>query len=192
MLQTGRSLWLEGGPRIRGAWSVPGDPQRNSLVIVLRRAGGKSGRGPAPSPYLDLVLIKICFITWKLALHSTKSFARFGGESREWVSWHRNCLLKQRSHNCRYNIGLENDRVGKETVLSGMNLFIYLYVAYFTTWGVKLSWSDSLMKYNSRPWEDSPWKFDSEAIRSYFPMEYPCAVLWHISGDCLKLFFCNT
>lgn len=41
MLQTGRSLWLEGGHRIRGAWSVCSDPQRNSLVIVLRELEGK-------------------------------------------------------------------------------------------------------------------------------------------------------
>lgn len=35
MLQTGRSLRLEGGTG-SGTWSVPSDPQRNSLVIVFK------------------------------------------------------------------------------------------------------------------------------------------------------------
>lgn len=37
----------------------------------VARAGGKGGRGPTPSLYLDLRLIRICFITWKITLHGT-------------------------------------------------------------------------------------------------------------------------
>lgn len=56
-------------PQDQGGLKCTPWSQRNSLVIVLRRAGGKGGRGPAPSPYLDPILIKICFITWKITLY---------------------------------------------------------------------------------------------------------------------------
>lgn len=48
MLQTGRSLWLEGGHRIRGALSILSDPQRNSLGIVLRELEGKVAEVQGP------------------------------------------------------------------------------------------------------------------------------------------------
>ena len=37
----------------------------------VKRAGGKGGRGPGPSPYLDCILIRIGSVTWKITLHGT-------------------------------------------------------------------------------------------------------------------------
>ena len=85
MLQTGRSLWLEGGHRNRVAWSILSDPQRNSLVIVLRELEGKVAEIQVP--------VHIWIVYWLESAsslgkplsveHWSLSFARLWGESRE-------------------------------------------------------------------------------------------------------------
>ena len=37
----------------------------------VKTDGGKGGRDPGPSTYLDCILIRICFITWKTTLRGT-------------------------------------------------------------------------------------------------------------------------
>lgn len=57
-----------------------------------------------------------------------------------------------------------------------MSLLIYLYMANFTfpiaVWGQRVSWSESLMKYNCIPLEEASRNFVPEAGRTYSFTDY--------------------
>lgn len=78
-----------------GVWSIPRDPHRNSLSLCWRNY--RKGGGGGCCVYLDLTLIRICFIIRKITLHEhgnlSADIAAMRGEQGMSLMY-RSCLFR--------------------------------------------------------------------------------------------------